>query len=156
MKRLRHIPTGDVYGWNYEMAKQPDMEEFDDEDPNAEFEKVQKTPSVNGQPPVTVVGDDPQEVMDRSIQAAAQDGLTSVVSQPEPTDEGLDDGDGVLPTDIARDEHGDEVHLPDGRTATYADLYRTDDSGNFVLTDEGELIPLPEPEPEPETKKRKK
>src|SRR5262245_1453120 len=70
-RRLRHVDTGEVFGWNHEMAKLPELEEFDDEDPDAEFERVKKTPDVRGRVTGTVVGDQPP---DADVLAAASKG----------------------------------------------------------------------------------
>jgi hypothetical protein len=114
VKRLKDA-SGFVYGWNHEMAKNPDLTEFDDEDENAQFEPTAKTPDVRGQqPPVmmpTIVGDLPQDQAAREAAAVAL--ATSAATEGQAA---LDDGvtPEVTPADedagyIMVDENGDPI-----------------------------------------------
>lgn len=141
MLRLRHIPTGDVYGWNKDMAKQPDMEEFDDEDPNAEVPQTEKTNPVQGKPPKSVVGDDATAVMDEAIRKAAEQGETEVTTAET--------------SGVAEDEAEPEEYI----LVDEAGVPVLDTEGNQIPTDaEGnqlnaEQVPAtPEPPEEPKKK----
>lgn len=74
MKRLRDKNTGEVYGWNREMAKLAYLEEFDDEEegsgwtgPSPSDEPVTTLPTMG----LAAASEDPDEAVKAAIAAAA-------------------------------------------------------------------------------------
>lgn len=55
VKRLRHVDTGAVYGWNRDMAVLPYLEEFDDEEPSTEPSSKSTKAKAATVPPVQTI-----------------------------------------------------------------------------------------------------
>jgi hypothetical protein len=150
---LRDRLTGDLYGWNYEMAKLPYMKEVSESDDDFSADNTGPDPTYVAPPEGFPVSSDELE-KDRKVTEEAALAKAAAAGAKE-LDEPVDN------TDLPPPEYDSEGHKLLGYDADDNPVYETDEERDERLSEEGEAEePLEEETqveaPAPKTAKRKK